>query len=73
MAKAKTRLLNEMTYAINKRNISTKEFCDSIDMALSSFYRKCSGVTEFTLAEIKRIIKSLMLSDEEINTIFFAD
>ena len=59
-----------LEYEMKKRGISTEDLCKKIDMSRSAFYRKCNGVSEFTLGEIKQIVSVLGL-DSPID-IFFA-
>lgn len=73
MARKKSPLFIELKHAMDQKNISTKDLCDGIGMAQSSFSRKCNGRTEFTLAEIKAIIQFIGLdSADKIHAIFFA-
>lgn len=60
-----------LEYEMKKRGISAEDLCKKIDMSRSAFYRKCNGVSEFTLGEIKQIVSVLGL-DSPIN-IFFAN
>lgn len=55
-----------LMYEMNKRNISIKMMCEKLDISRSAFYRKCNGITEFTLAEIQ-----IMLSLGIPSHIFF--
>lgn len=58
-----------LIYEMNKRGISIKMMCKKLGISRSAFYRKCNGITEFTLSEIKVIIDYLEL--ESPNEIFF--
>ena len=59
-----------LIYEMDKRGISIKMMCKKLGISRSAFYRKCNGITEFTLSEIKVIIDYLEL--EFPNEIFFA-
>lgn len=58
-----------LIYEMNTRGISIKMMCKKLGISRSAFYRKCNGITEFTLSEIKTIIDYLEL--EFPNEIFF--
>lgn len=57
-------------YEIKKRGKTVDEICKQISVSKSAFYRKMSGKTQFTLAEIKKIVEVLQL--ESPMAIFFA-
>ena len=59
-----------LIYEMDKRGISIKMMCKKLGISRSAFYRKCNGITEFTLSEIKVIVDYLEL--EIPNEIFFA-
>ena len=55
-----------------KRNGYTQdEFCATIGMSRSAFYRKCNGISEFTQGEIEKILTCLGLNSPM--GIFFAE
>ena len=56
---------------LKKRRISVEELCNVGLFSRSSYYRKCSGVSEFTRVEIQRIVEFLELSAEQAMSIFF--
>lgn len=60
-----------LEYEMKKRGVSVDELCKAIDMSRSAFYRKCNGLSEFTLGEIKSIITVLQI-DSPV-AIFFAN
>lgn len=60
-----------LEYEIKRRGFSIGEFAKTIGMSRSTFYHKCRGNSEFTLAEIKRIMSVLEIDDA--TDIFFAD
>ena len=60
-----------LEYHMKSKGISTAEFCESIGMSATTYYRKVNGESEFTLAEIKKTAEILDIKD--IRPIFFAD
>ena len=57
-------------YALMKeKGISITEMCLALNMSRSAFYRKCNGLSDFTLKEIKQIMA--LLGIEDPNEIFF--
>lgn len=63
----KARLLYEM----QKKGISIQEMIEKLSMSRSAFYRKCNGISEFSLGEIQKIVNILDL-DSPMG-IFFAE
>lgn len=57
---------------IISKGYSVEEFCIEVGISKTSFYRKLSGITEFSRSEIEKIIRSLELNENEIIEIFFA-
>lgn len=62
----KQALFNKMA----EKRISIKEMYTALNMSRSAFYRKCNGISEFTLKEIKLIMSLLGVDDP--NEIFFS-
>lgn len=60
-------LIREM----RKAGISIKEMCSMLSISRSAFYRKCNGISEFTLSEIQKIINFLNIDSPM--EIFFAN
>ena len=58
-----------LEYEMNTRGITIAMMCKKLDISRSAFYRKCNGITEFTLSEIQSIVDYLCL--ESPNEIFF--
>ncbi len=58
-----------LEYEMNKKNITIKMMCERLKISRSAFYRKCNGITEFTLGEIQIIVDYLGLDSP--NEIFF--
>ena len=56
---------NLLMYEMNKKNVSIKMMCKKLGISRSAFYRKCNGITEFTLGEIKIILDYLSLGSPE--------
>lgn len=42
---------------MKKRNVTIKMMCKKLGISRSAFYRKCNGITEFTLREIQIILE----------------
>ena len=53
-----------------EQRITIKEMYKALNMSRSAFYRKCNGMSEFTLKEIKLIMS--LLGVEDPNEIFFS-
>ena len=60
-----------LLYMIKKKGLTVAQFCKTLGISMSAFYRKCNGKTEFRLNEIKMISEILGL--ESVEPIFFAD
>lgn len=60
--------LLEYKMKVNGKNIS--DMCKMLDISRSTFYRKCTGKSEFTQSEIQKIVEYLKL-DSPVE-IFFA-
>lgn len=60
-----------LEYEMKKKNITADEMCKKMNLSRSAFYRKCNGISEFTLGEIKQIVDILCL--ESPMAIFFAE
>ena len=61
--------MNLLLYEMKKKNVTIKMMCSKLKISRSAFYRKCRGITEFTLSEIQTIVDYLEL--ESPNPIFF--
>ena len=48
---------NLLEYEMKKRNVTIKMMCKKLGISRSAFYRKCNGITEFTLREIQIILE----------------
>ena len=57
--------------ALKEKSVS--DMCAAMGIARSSWFRKITGITEFTQAEISTMAKLLDLSVEQIGSIFFED
>jgi hypothetical protein len=60
-----------LEYEMKKANLSADEMCNRLHISRSAFYRKCNGISEFTLSEIKMIVS--ILGIESPMAIFFAE
>lgn len=58
-------------YEMKKRGYTREKLAEAVGISRSAFYRKCTGKSEFTLAEIKEIARVLQLTN--VGDIFFAD
>lgn len=59
-----------LRYEMSKKGVSIEKMCKTLDISRASFYRKCTGKSEFTQSEIQCIINLLNL--ESPMAIFFA-
>lgn len=59
-----------LEYEMKKKGIKIAEMCEILNMSRSAFYRKCNGISEFTLGEIQKIVEVLGL--ESPMEIFFS-
>lgn len=46
---------------MKKKGVTQEQLCKEIGMSRSAFYRKCNGISEFTLSEINAITSYLGL------------
>lgn len=60
-----------LEYEMKRNNLTAEDMCKKMNISRSAFYRKCNGISEFTLGEIKMIVDILHL--ESPMAIFFAD
>ena len=60
-----------LQYEMKIRGITVEELCKDVHISRSAFFRKCNGISEFTLGEIQRILDYLGL--ESPMGIFFAE
>lgn len=63
--------LARFEYEMKKRGVSKAEMCEQLNMSRSAFYRKCNGISEFTLGEVQKIVNILGLTTPV--GIFFAE
>lgn len=56
---------NLLEYEMKKRNVTIKMMCKKLGISRSAFYRKCNGITEFTLSEIQVIVEYLELGSPD--------
>ena len=50
-----------LEYKMRERGVSIKEMCSVLGISRSAFYRKCNGISEFTLSEIQIMVDYLNL------------
>lgn len=60
-----------LEYEMKKAHITADELCRRMNISRSAFYRKCNGISDFTLTEINQIVDILGL--ETPMDIFFAN
>lgn len=58
-----------LEYEMKKKAVSVADMCEKLGISRSAFYRKCNGISEFTLSEIQKIVDILGL--ESPMDIFF--
>ena len=61
----------KLEYEMKKKGISVEKMCEKLGISRSAFYRKCRGISQFTLEEIQKIVDILEL--ESPMGIFFTD
>lgn len=64
---------NKLRAKIIERGYSVNEVSAAIGINPATFWRKCKGISSFTLDEIQKIKAFLNLSDVEVMYIFFTD
>ena len=60
-----------LRYYISKNNFTISSFCKSLGIGRTAFYNKTHRITEFTCAEICKMISLLNLTRDEVSKIFF--
>ena len=51
----------KLEYEVKKRGYTINDFIKIIGLSKSAYYRKRTGITEFTLGEVQKIIDTLGL------------
>ena len=51
----------KLEYEIKRNGMTVEVFCKSLGISRSAYYRKCSGVSEFTQGEIQKAMDVLKL------------
>ena len=51
----------KLEYEMKKRDVSILMMCQELGISRSAFYRKCNGISEFTMSEIQKIVDYLHL------------
>ena len=62
-----------LEYEIKRRGLVKVDVQQAIGLSRTAFYRKCNGITDFTLSEVKAIAEFLGLSSDDILKIFLGD
>lgn len=65
--------VNELRAEIARRGETVKSVSCKMGMDRATFYRKMRGVSDFTRAEIQKLVYILGLSNTAAMKIFFAD
>lgn len=60
-----------LEYEMKIRGITVEKMCEDIGMSRSTFYRKCRGISEFTITETQAIVDYIGL--ESPMGIFFVE
>lgn len=50
-----------LEYEMKKRGVSIANMCEKLGCSRSAFYRKCNGISEFTMSEIQTVVDYLGL------------
>lgn len=61
----------KLEFEMKSRGVTVGKLCEEIGISRSAFYRKCNGISEFTITEIQDIVDYLGL--ESPMGIFFAE
>lgn len=51
----------KLEYEMKSRGVTIEKLCEDLHISRSAFYRKCRGISEFSLSEIQAIIDYLGL------------
>ena len=60
-----------LEYRMHEKGKNISDMCGMLNISRSAFYRKCTGKSEFTVTEIKKIVSYLNL--ESPMEIFFTE
>lgn len=63
---------NKLLYFIKDKGYRIEDFCREMDMSVSTFYRRCKE-DSFRVKDIWHISEFLNLTQEDVNSIFFAN
>jgi hypothetical protein len=63
---------NKLLYFIKANDYRVDDFCKVINIGKPTFYRRCNENT-FRLKDVSQIANVLNLTQDDINSIFFAD
>lgn len=66
-------LANELKAEIIRKGETVKSISSKMGMDRGTFYRKMKGISEFTRADIRKLVDILGLSSNVAMRIFFAD
>jgi len=65
--------INELKAEIVRNGMTIEEFADKSGVTRTTLWRRFGNPSEFTLAEIKSAAKTLSLSGDKVQNIFFED
>lgn len=63
----------EFKVAQIRANVTKEDIANSLGINVSTVYRKFNGDSDFTLSELKTLKKTLNLSKDDIDRIFFSE
>ena len=64
-------IANRLKAKIIEKGFTVTEVTKAVGMTNTTFWRKCKGISEFTLKEVKAFKDVLSLTDDEVRYIFF--
>ena len=60
-----------LEYEMKRKGVTKRELCELLGINPATFWRKCTGYSDFTLREIRQIVAKLQI--ENPCPIFFDD
>lgn len=63
---------NELQAEMKRHGFTYNTLSKALELSENSLWRKINGMNEFTLSEIRTIIKELQLNNDKMNVIFFS-
>lgn len=62
---------NELQAEMKRKGMTYGNMADLLGISLNGFWRKINGMNDFTLTEIRTMVKELELDEEKLKVIFF--